>query len=156
MRTDLDHLPAIHQRELERALQIIFEEFEDATKLAQGDRKKARILKVILFGSFARGDWVDEPHTAKGFQSDYDLLVIVNQNDKLDCWYKAEERLIRAQTILGTIRRPTSLIVHTLQEVNNSLSEGRYFHIPGRRQRSRNAEGERARGGPHSRSGIFQ
>ena len=35
MRTDLDHLPANKQRELERVVQIIFEEFEDALALAQ-------------------------------------------------------------------------------------------------------------------------
>jgi hypothetical protein len=34
MRTDLDHLPANKQRELERVKQIIFEEFEDALALA--------------------------------------------------------------------------------------------------------------------------
>ena len=35
MRTDLDHLPAAKQREIERVKAIIFEEFEDALALAQ-------------------------------------------------------------------------------------------------------------------------
>lgn len=30
MRTDLDHLPPAKRRDLERALQILFEEFRDA------------------------------------------------------------------------------------------------------------------------------
>ena len=65
MRTDLDHLPPAKQRELERVLQILFEEFRDATAIATSDwKKQARILKVILYGSYARGGWVDEPHTA--------------------------------------------------------------------------------------------
>ena len=73
MRSDLDHLPANKQRELERIVQIIFEEFEDAFALSRHEWKKAgRILKVILYGSYARGTWVDEPHTAKGYKSDYD------------------------------------------------------------------------------------
>ncbi len=40
MKTDLDHLPANKQRELERVKQIIFEEFEDALALATMNWKK--------------------------------------------------------------------------------------------------------------------
>jgi predicted nucleotidyltransferase len=77
MRSDLDLLPPAKQRELERVVQIIFEEFEDALLLSSttSGRKKGRIQKIILYGSYARGTWVDEPHTANGYQSDYDLLV---------------------------------------------------------------------------------
>ena len=68
MRSDLDHLPANKQRELERVVQIVFEEFEDALAMASHEwKKKGRILKVILYGSYARNGWVDEPHTAKGY-----------------------------------------------------------------------------------------
>ena len=35
MKTDLDHLPPQKQREIERVLQLIFEEFEDAFALAK-------------------------------------------------------------------------------------------------------------------------
>ena len=69
MKTDLDHLPPQKQREIERVVQLIFEEFDDAFALAKHEWKKAgRILKVILYGSYARGTWVDEPHTAKGYE----------------------------------------------------------------------------------------
>ena len=34
MRTDLDHLPDRKRRDLERVVQILFAEFEDATALA--------------------------------------------------------------------------------------------------------------------------
>ncbi len=51
MRTELDHLPPQKQRELERVVQLIFEEFDDAFALAKHEWKKAgRILKVILYG----------------------------------------------------------------------------------------------------------
>ncbi len=64
MRTGLDHLPSNRQRELERILEMIFEEFGDALSLARHEWKtRGAILKVILYGSFARGDWVYEPHT---------------------------------------------------------------------------------------------
>src|SRR3546814_13901176 len=103
MRTDLDHLPPAKQRELERVVQILFEEFGDATALATQDwKKKGRILKIILYGSYARGDWVDEPHTAKGYRSDFDLLIIVSDKrltDPVDSWATAEERLIHDLSI---------------------------------------------------------
>jgi len=131
MRTSLDHLPPAKQRELERVVQILFEEFGDAIAIATSDwKKQARILKVILYGSYARGGWVDEPHTAKGYQSDFDLLVIVN-NDKLtdraEFWATAEDRLNRELAITKTLRTPVNFIVHTLQEVNDGLAHGRYF-----------------------------
>ena len=88
MRTGLDHLPPQKVRELERVVQIIFEEFQNALALATHQwKKKGRIEKIILYGSYARGGWVDEPHTAKGYQSDFDLLIIVNHkrlSDRVD------------------------------------------------------------------------
>jgi predicted nucleotidyltransferase/HEPN domain-containing protein len=133
MQTSLDHLPPAKQRELERVVQILFEEFGDATAIATSAwKKQARILKVILYGSYARGGWVDEPHTAKGYQSDFDLLVIVNHEkltDRIEFWSSAEDRLNRELAITKTLRTPVNFIVHTLAEVNAGLSEGRYFFI---------------------------
>jgi len=132
MRTDLDHLPAAKQRDLERAVQLIFEEFETVRETATGPRKRGKILKVILYGSHARGGWVDEPHTAKGYVSDFDLLVIVNQKewtDRAAWWIKAEERLIYEHTITKTLRTPVNFIVHSLQQVNDGLAHGRFFFM---------------------------
>lgn len=132
MRTDIDHLPPAKQRDLERVLQILFEEFDDARGNPTGDRRLGRILKIILYGSFARGGWVDEPHTAKGYQSDFDLLVIVNQKeltDRVAYWERAEERLIRELSVTKTLRTPVNFIVHSLQEVNDGLAHGRYFFM---------------------------
>ena len=133
MRTDLNHLPAAKQRELERVVQILFEQFGDATAIATSDwKKQARILKVILYGSHARGGWVDEPHTAKGYQSDFDLLVIVNHEkltDRVEFWSTAEDKLNQELAITKALRTPVNFIVHTQQEVNAGLLEGRYFFI---------------------------
>jgi len=133
MRTDLDHLPPAKQRELERVVQILFEEFRDATATATVDwKRQARILKVILYGSYARGGWVDEPHTAKGYQSDFDLLIIVNHEkltDRAAFWSTAEDRLNRELAVTKTLRTPVNFIVHTLHEVNDGLAHGRYFFM---------------------------
>lgn len=131
MRTDLDHLPPAKRRELELVVKLIFEEFGDAVALAQQVwKKQARILKIILFGSYARGGWVEEPHTAKGYRSDFDLLIIVSHEKLVDAgtyWSHADERLIRERDVTGALRTPVNFIVHTLGEVNDALSQGRYF-----------------------------
>jgi predicted nucleotidyltransferase/HEPN domain-containing protein len=133
MRTDIDHLPPAKQRELERVVRILFEEFDEARALATQDwKKKGRILKIILYGSYARGGWVDEPHTAKGYQSDFDLLIIVNDKrltDRVEYWAKAEERLNRELAITKTLKTPVNFIVHTLHEVNDGLAHGRFFFM---------------------------
>ncbi len=133
MQNSLDHLPANKQRELERVKAIIFEEFEDALALAKHEwKKKGRIEKIILYGSYARGGWVDEPHTAKGYRSDFDLLIIVNDKrltDRVDYWLKLDDRLIRELAIDKTLHTPVNFIVHTLQEVNDGLAHGRYFFM---------------------------
>jgi len=127
MKSSVDHMPQRKQRELERALEILHEEFEDALKEGTaGFKKRGRILKIILFGSYAKGGWVDEPFTMKGYRSDFDLLVIVNDRRLCDFatyWYKAADRLIREKSI----ETPVSFIVHSRREVNTYLKEGQYF-----------------------------
>lgn len=127
MKTSLDDLPESKQRELERVVAILHEEFEDALVLGTTEwKKQGRILKIILFGSYARGDWVDEPHTTKGYRSDFDLLIIVN-NKKLEeyetYWHKAKDRLARDRGI----KTPVSFIVHSRRFVNEALRKGQYF-----------------------------
>lgn len=132
MRTDLDHLPPTKQRELERVLQILFEEFGDAHSEAKGRRRLGRIVKIILYGSHARGGWVDEPHTAKGYVSDFDLLIIVNQKELTEraiYWAAAEERLNAEYAVRGGLRTPVNFIVHSLQQVNQGLAHGRFFFM---------------------------
>ncbi|MBA2934632.1 nucleotidyltransferase domain-containing protein [Sphingomonas sp. CGMCC 1.13654] len=131
MRTDLDHLPHAKQRELERVIHILFEEFEAAKARATGERKRGKILKIILYGSYARGGWVDEPHTAKGYLSDFDLLVIVNQRElaEREQWVDADERLTTDLVVNKTLHTPVNFIVHSLQQVNDGLAHGRFFFM---------------------------
>lgn len=133
MRSSLEHLPEKKQCELARIVEVIHEEFEDALKGGTSEfKKRGRILKIILFGSYARGTWVDEPHTKKGYKSDYDLLVVVNDRRLTDFatyWSKAQDRLLH----LPEVQTPVSLIVHSRREVNTALYEGQYFFADIRR-----------------------
>jgi len=129
MKTELDRLPQAKTRELARVVEILFAAFEAA--IAGGAmpyKRKGAILKIILFGSYARGDWVDDP--IGGYISDYDLLVVVN-DDKLtditDYWSKAEDHLLREYGISHKLTAPASFIVHSLNDVNQQLRLGRYF-----------------------------
>ncbi|HEU4409807.1 MAG TPA: nucleotidyltransferase domain-containing protein, partial [Polyangiaceae bacterium] len=61
MKTSLDHLPDGKRAKL-AALVDLF-------------REAAPLGLLVLFGSHARGDWVDDPQT--GYQSDFDLLAVV-------------------------------------------------------------------------------
>src|SRR4051794_21669271 len=127
MRTDLDHLPLDQQHELARVVQMLMEEFENATgRATQPWRRNGKIYKIILFGSYARDDWVDEPEN--GYQSDFDLLIIVSHRDLTeiaDYWYVAEDRILRDPAI----GRPVNIIVHAIDEVNQALKRGEYFWV---------------------------
>jgi uncharacterized protein len=125
VRNDVDHLPLTQQEELTRVRQILLEEFSIATSRAtQPWKKNGRVQNLILFGSYSRSDWVDE--AATGYQSDFDILVIVSHPDLTDIaeyWYVAEDKIL----LDPTIGRPVNLIVHTLDEVNQGLTRGEYF-----------------------------
>ena len=127
MRKDIDHLPPIQQAELERVKQLLMAEFAEAiSRATQPWKKNGKILKIILFGSYSRDDWVDEP--ANGYQSDFDLLIIVSHKDLTDVadyWYVADDKIQRDTSVV----RPVNIIVHTLEEVNQSLKRGEYFWV---------------------------
>lgn len=127
MKTALDHLPEVQQEELLRVTQILMQEFAVATSRAtQPWKKNGRIQNIILFGSYSRNDWVDD--AANGYQSDFDMLVIVSHKDLTDIadyWYVAEDKIQRDPRI----GRPVNIIVHTLEEVNEGLRRGEYFWV---------------------------
>ena len=126
MKSSLEHLPEKKQRELARVVEIIHEEFEDAMRGGEADfKKKGRIWKIILFGSYARGTWVDEPHTSKGYRSDYDILIIVSTKKltEAEFWYASKDRLMRDRGI----KTPVGVIVHSRREVGDALHTGQHF-----------------------------
>ena len=125
MKRDIDHLPEKQQAELARIRTTLLTEFD--ASIAGGTqtwRKHGKILKIILFGSYARNDWVDEPEN--GYLSDFDLLIIVS-NEKLtdiaDYWYVAEDKILHDPAIGRTV----NIIVHDLAEVNAAIGRGEYF-----------------------------
>lgn len=127
MKMDIDHLPARQQGELQRIKDVLMEEFARSIERAtKAEKRNGKILKIILFGSYARSDWVDEPEN--GYQSDFDLLVIVSHEDLTDIsdhWYIAEDKILRDPEVARTL----NIIVHTLADVNKALTRGEYFWV---------------------------
>ena len=105
---------------------------------------KKKISMIILYGSYARGDWVQEdfePGTrGRGYQSDFDILVILKKGkhagyQSIDLTYKIYDRLddrfleeTMAMDIKERLKVPSvSLIVEPITRVNEQLGKGRYF-----------------------------
>ena len=127
VRNDVDHLPVAQQDELVLVKQTLLDEFSIAiSRATQPWKKNGKVQKIVLFGSYSRGDWVDD--AANGYQSDFDILVIVSHKDLTDVaeyWYVAEDKIQRDSAIV----RPVNVIVHTLEEVNQGLTRGEYFWV---------------------------
>ncbi|HST20375.1 MAG TPA: HEPN domain-containing protein [Blastocatellia bacterium] len=116
MKRSLAHLPKHKQQELIEATSII--------KVNPG------VEMVILFGSYARGDWVEdtytEGHITYEYKSDFDILVIVKNRQyarRIMTWDKMEGAIHNSRTI----KTWATVIVHDIAEVNRALSRGRYF-----------------------------
>ncbi len=123
MKTSLDHLPEYKQQELATISTILRDTLDDYLQGKTGSKSEFRILKIILFGSHAKGNWVSDP--VNGYISDYDILVIVNKAALVEdyvVWQRAEEQIDRKVK-----SAPLGLIVHDLQEVNERLQQGHYF-----------------------------
>ena len=131
MKTSLDHLPQAKCDELARVVGIVRDGFARAIAHRTQPRfREGRLLKIILFGSYARGDWVEDP--VGRYFSDYDLLVVVDHDDLTDVpefWAKTEDRLLEVLAEGAHLRTPVSLVYHSLDDVNEKLRLGRYFFI---------------------------
>src|SRR6187397_1099818 len=110
MKSSLDHLPEKKRRKLAAMAEKIRAEAPDAEM-------------IVLFGSHARGDWVEDPET--GYRSDYDLLVVVESPEV------AENRSLwaRVEAAVRPIAEPSplSLIVHDMRELNQQIRRGQFF-----------------------------
>jgi HEPN domain-containing protein len=105
----IPHLPAIKQQQLCAITRII--------------RATADVESVVLFGSHARGDWVDDP--AGGYISDFDVMVLVRDPalaaDEV-LWADCQER---AREVAGDT--PVSLLAHTVDDVRQQLARASPF-----------------------------
>lgn len=116
MKQTLEHLPKLKRNELERIVSVIREKCDD-------------VEIIILFGSYARGDYKIEadlkPDRRSGHMSDYDILAVTRYKKTVDdtlLWREVTE----ACNALKTSAHPR-IIVHDILELNTKLAVGQYF-----------------------------
>lgn len=116
MKDSIAHLPERKRGELARIVSII-RDMAPKTEM------------IILFGSHARGDWVQDVtkdgNTTYEYSSDFDILAIVKSQslaDRIDLWYDIEDKASKLP-----VETPVTLIAHNIRYVNKQLEKGQYF-----------------------------
>jgi predicted nucleotidyltransferase/HEPN domain-containing protein len=112
MKRSLKHLPQNKQDELQKIVSAIQKSCKD-------------VEKIILFGSYARGDYKEKkdlkPQQKTGHISDYDVLAVTKKKestDKFISWNGAERLKLSA---------PARVIAHDIESLNIGLAEGQYL-----------------------------
>lgn len=116
MKTSLSHLPEHKQAELKSIKEALIPRWGE-------------IEMIILFGSYARGNWVEDKYEDKGiiyeYKSDYDLLIILSKNGQAN----ADSFIQSVSGKLEELNLPTPInpIFHGIDFVNAELRDGNYF-----------------------------
>ncbi len=117
MNTSLTHLPENKVDELENVVSIIRKQCDD-------------VEMIILFGSYARGDYKVEAdlkaERKSGHKSDYDILVVTGHKKSVDnagLWTEITKEC-------NSLKQSTHarIIAHDIQKLNIKLAEGQYFY----------------------------
>ena len=116
MKRNLDHLPEAKRKEIEGIAYTIREYCND-------------LEMIILFGSYARGDYKEKddlsPNRKSGHVSDYDVLVVTRHKETVrDIVFWNDLSKNCNELISSAYAR---LIAHDIQELNIKLAEGHYF-----------------------------
>jgi excisionase family DNA binding protein len=114
MKKSLSNLPEYKVNELATITETILKELDD-------------VQMIILFGSYARGNWVEDVCSEKDckyeYKSDFDILVVTKYAEAAnnpDLQHKVEGKLNRAETTVN-------LVFHDIQHINTQLNKGQRF-----------------------------
>jgi predicted nucleotidyltransferase/HEPN domain-containing protein len=118
MKKSLSHLPKHKRDELKTLTEVI-------TERVDADF-------VILFGSYARGDWVEDRSIGDDgilyeYKSDYDILVVARNPRRYE-YNDSPEKIDRKAKALG-VRTDLSLIFHSVAEFKKAVNKGKYFFV---------------------------
>ena len=114
MKKSLSNLPEYKVNELATITETIIKELDD-------------VQMIILFGSYARGNWVEDVCSEKDCtyecKSDFDILVVTKYAEAAnnpDLQHKIEGKLNRTETTVN-------LVFHNIQYINSQLNKGQHF-----------------------------
>jgi uncharacterized protein len=113
MKSTLSHLPENKQNELKTVTRII--------------RDAVPAEMIILFGSYARGEWVEDYQEKYEYVSDFDILVVTKDRHKAKQdkkWWDLDKQLMANEDITRT-----SIIHHSIGFVNDKIERNYYFFI---------------------------
>ncbi len=118
MKKTIEHLPIEKQNELNEIVDLV--------------TNNPSINMIILFGSYARGDWVEDKYKENGttyeYKSDYDLLFVVEDEAKAHSnrFAKQIRRKIKKNIETDTA---INVIYHGIDYLNTEIEDGNYFFI---------------------------
>ncbi len=117
MKISTKYLPEPKEEELQKIIAIIRENCVD-------------VEKIILFGSYARGDYKEakdlKPDRKSGHISDYDILVVTTKKEvALDSmfWKKISDTCRNLK-----LSADPRIITHDIEALNIKLAEAQYFY----------------------------
>ena len=117
MKNSLQHLPELKRDEIAKISATIRENCDD-------------VEKIILFGSYARGDYKEKKDLAEisktGHVSDYDILVVTKEAANAlntNLWFDISEKCRDLK-----LSADPRILTHDIDELNNKLSVGQYFY----------------------------
>jgi predicted nucleotidyltransferase len=96
---------------------------------------KHKIAMIILFGSYARGDWVQDEykkgHITYSYQSDLDIMLVMKKGKHAGLAGLAIEDKIEKRLEKKSLRSPfelwVTLVLESIKTVNSQLEKGHYF-----------------------------
>ncbi len=118
LKTTTDHLPPDKQAELQTIVAAIESRFPAGM--------------IILFGSYARGNWVDDRYKENGttyeYKSDYDILVMLDT--EAVAIRKESNKRWQNKVRRDTGREfPLNVIFHGIDYLNAEIENGNYFFV---------------------------
>jgi HEPN domain-containing protein/predicted nucleotidyltransferase len=110
---ELAHLPEHKQHEIRQVAEVI--------------KEVVAPEKIILFGSYAKGTWVEDTYVENGiryeYASDYDFLVVTMNRKEKD--YVLTDMVVNRSR--GITKVVVNVLVHDVNYVNEGLRLGQYF-----------------------------
>ncbi len=116
MKRSIKHLPSEKQAEL--------------SEITAWVKENIPVHMIILFGSYARGNWVEDAYVEYGityeYKSDYDLLLVVDDEHsaRTNKYPLKIKRKISRNTSADT---PVNVIYHGIDYLNSEIEQGNYF-----------------------------
>jgi uncharacterized protein len=95
---------------------------------------KNTIAMIILFGSYARGDWVSDEYTdghiTYSYQSDLDIMVVLKKGKHIGYAEPRIEKRLEKELVHDLFSKKPwiTLIFESIDYVNRQLEKGRYFY----------------------------